>query len=204
METVLGIACEDFTILAADCATTQSILVMKQDEKKIYPIGSNIVLAVIGTSGDTSQFAEYISKNVQLYKMRNGYELSPKAAAHFTRHNLADYLRSQTPYQVNMLLGGYNKDNGGELFYMDYLASFQEVKFGAHGYGGLVSWSILDRYAKRKMTVDEAYDVLKLCVAEVQRRLIINLPNFSVMVVDKDGGRELKPITQDDLKDLNK
>lgn len=52
-------------------------------------------MGVTGTSGDTSQFAEYIGKNVQLYKMRNGYELTPSAAAHFTRHNLADYLRSQ-------------------------------------------------------------------------------------------------------------
>lgn len=51
-------------------------------------------MAVVGTEGDTHQFAEYIVKNVQLYKMRNGYELNPKAAAHFTRQNLAEYLRS--------------------------------------------------------------------------------------------------------------
>lgn len=54
------------------------------------------------------------------------------------------------------------------------------------------------------MTVEEAYRVLKLCVAEIQRRLIINLPNFYVTIVDKDGNRELKMITKDDLKDLAK
>ena len=79
-------------------------------------------MAVSGESGDTTQFAEYIAKNIALYKMRNGweikfcqkekrsppaikvlnkelmffprYELSPSAAANFTRRNLADYLRS--------------------------------------------------------------------------------------------------------------
>ena len=36
-----------------------------------------------------------MAKNVQLYKMRNGYELCPAAAAAWTRRNLADYLRSR-------------------------------------------------------------------------------------------------------------
>ena len=43
----------------------------------------------------TPQFAEFVAKNVQLYKMRNGYELCPAAAAAWTRRNLADYLRSR-------------------------------------------------------------------------------------------------------------
>lgn len=29
-------------------------------------------MAVAGEPGDTVQFAEYIAKNIQLYKMRNG------------------------------------------------------------------------------------------------------------------------------------
>jgi 20S proteasome subunit beta 4 len=55
-------------------------------------------MAVTGESGDTTQFAEYIEKNIQLYKMRNGYELSPPAAANFTRRNLADSLRSRVNF----------------------------------------------------------------------------------------------------------
>ena len=52
-------------------------------------------MSACGESGDTTQFAEFVQKNVQLYKMQNGYELSPWAAANFTRRNLADYLRSR-------------------------------------------------------------------------------------------------------------
>lgn len=64
------------------------------DESKLYKISDKLVMAISGEQGDTIQFAEYIAKNIQLYKMRNGYELSPKAAANFTRRNLADALRS--------------------------------------------------------------------------------------------------------------
>lgn len=76
------------------------------DENKIHKISDNLMIATIGESGDSIQFTEFISKNIALYKMRNGYDLSPKSAAHFTRKNLADYLRSRTPYQVNMFVAG--------------------------------------------------------------------------------------------------
>jgi hypothetical protein len=38
---------------------------------RIYLI-DRLVMATSGESGDTTQFGEYIEKNIQLYKMRNG------------------------------------------------------------------------------------------------------------------------------------
>lgn len=103
-------------------------------------------MAAIGDTGDAIQFTEYISKNLALYKMRNGYELGPKAAAHFTRRNLADYLRSRTPYHVNLLVGGYNEQEGPELHYIDYIANAKSLDYAGHGYGGIFAASIFDRY----------------------------------------------------------
>ena len=59
-------------------------------------------MAISGEQGDTIQFAEYIAKNVQLYKMRNNYELSPKEASHFTRRILADNLRTRV-FQISFI-----------------------------------------------------------------------------------------------------
>ncbi|KAG8236854.1 hypothetical protein J437_LFUL017219 [Ladona fulva] len=95
MECLIGIAFNDYVLIAADMTNAHSIMVMKDDEEKLYQISKKMVMGVSGEAGDTTQFAEYIAKNIQLYKMRNGYELSPQAAATFTRRNLADYLRSQ-------------------------------------------------------------------------------------------------------------
>lgn len=78
--------------------------------------------------------------------MRNGYELGPKAAAYFTRKNLADYLRTRYAYQVNLLVAGYDKNDGPVLSYIDYLANTLEVDHGTHGYGGFFCGSILDRH----------------------------------------------------------
>jgi len=183
----LGIACNDFVILASDMTNAHSIIVNKQDEDKMFKLSDRLLMAVTGESGDTTIFAEFIARNFQLYKMRNGYELSPPAAASFTRRQLADALRSKTPYQVNFLLAGFSERTGPELYWMDYLASMVKVPYATHGYGGMFSIGIMDRYYRADLTREEAYDVLKKCVAEIQQRLIINLPNFQVKVLDKDG-----------------
>lgn len=175
-----------------------------------------MVMAVSGEQGDTAQFSEYIAKNIQLYKMRNGYELSPKAAANFTRRNLADALRStvsnffnskaqhwfynalklfQSAYHVNILLGGYDKETGPELYFIDYLASCVKLPYASHGYGGFFSFSIMDRYHNENLTVDEAYELMKKCVKEIHQRLIINLPSFKIQVIDKNGIRDMPDIT---------
>lgn len=42
------------------------------DYDKMFKLSEKILLLCVGEAGDTVQFAEYIQKNVQLYKMRNG------------------------------------------------------------------------------------------------------------------------------------
>lgn len=74
------------------------------DSEKLYKLSSNLAMAVSGEAGDTHQFAEYIAKNIALYKIRNGYELSPAAAAHFTRHTLATHIRSRVSRTITQML----------------------------------------------------------------------------------------------------
>ena len=104
------------------------------------------MIAAVGDSGDTVQFVEFISKNILLYKMRNGYELGPKSAAHFTKKNWTDYLRTWYAYQVFLLVAGYEKTDGPQLHFMDYLANSLPVEHGAQGYGGMFCGSIFDKY----------------------------------------------------------
>ncbi len=43
---------------------------MNQDYDKTLKLSDNLLLGVCGESGDTTQFAEFIEKNVQLYKIQ--------------------------------------------------------------------------------------------------------------------------------------
>ncbi|XP_045130863.1 proteasome subunit beta type-2-like [Portunus trituberculatus] len=195
LQCLIGMKFNDFVLMATDMSQLQRIMVQKSDDDKMYQLSSHLVMAVAGEAGDTTQFAEYIAKNIQLYKMRNGYELSPSAAVHFTRHTLATHLRSREPYTVNLLMGGYDpKTEAAELFYMDFLGASVPVNFYGFGYGGMFTLSITDREYRPDMTEDEAYELMKKCISEVKRRFIVNLPKFRVRLISKDGLKDLPVI----------
>ena len=109
---------------------------MKLDDFKL--------LGQSGVGADNVAFAEYVQKNVALYKINNGLSLSTKATNNFIRGDLATALR-KGPYQTNLLLGGFDKGVGASLYYIDYMASSNKVNFGCHGYGSNFVLSILDR-----------------------------------------------------------
>ncbi|WAR24141.1 PSB2-like protein [Mya arenaria] len=75
MECLIGIQGKDFVLVACDTVSARSIVSMKQDLDKMHKLNDNLLMLVVGESGDTVQFAEYMSKNIQLYKMRNDITL---------------------------------------------------------------------------------------------------------------------------------
>jgi 20S proteasome subunit beta 4 len=140
-----------------------------KDEDKMIKINPRAAMLVTGEPGDKVQFAEYIQRNLQLYKMVNGYDLSTHAAVNYTRRELAQSLRSRQPYAVNMLVAGYDNDVGPSLFFLDYLASCVKVPFGIHGYGSYFGLSICDKYYKKDCTEAEALSLLNKIIAEVNK-----------------------------------
>jgi 20S proteasome subunit beta 4 len=94
-EVLLGITGKDFVLTAADSTSARSIVVQKRGEDKSRILNNTNVLLFSGESGDTVQFAEYIQRNIQLYKIRNGIDLGTKAIASYTRKELANSLRSR-------------------------------------------------------------------------------------------------------------
>ncbi|CAF4950049.1 unnamed protein product [Pieris macdunnoughi] len=196
LQCLLGMQCNDFSIIAADQSNTQSIIVMKDDEDKLMQVSDKLLMGVNGDPGDITQFSQYINKNMKLYSIKNGYQLDTKAAVHFTRTTMTDILRRENPFILNLLIAGYDEKEGGQLYTMDFLASCVRLPFAAHGFGGLMSISILSQYYKPSLSEVEAFEVIKLCVREIHKRLFMNLPNFGVKTVSKDGIKTLPTISQ--------
>ena len=47
------------------------------------------------------------------------------------------------------------------LYYIEYMGSMQKADYGAHGYGGCFLYSLLDRYWKAGLELDEALEIAK-------------------------------------------
>ncbi|KAK9460713.1 nucleophile aminohydrolase [Lipomyces oligophaga] len=190
MDVIIGITTKEEVIVVTSKAAVRGVSVLKTDDDKTRLLAPHALLAYTGEAGDTVQFAEYIQANMQLHEMRNGTELSPSAITSFTRNQLATSLRSRKPYQVNVLIAGYDIAEGKpELNWVDYLASRVKIPYAAHGYAAYYTLSLLDRWHRPNLTLVEGIDVAKKCVEELRRRLPIDFKGVDVKVVDKDGVR---------------
>jgi 20S proteasome subunit beta 4 len=72
------------------------------------------------------------------------------------------------------------------------MASASKLHFAAHGHASYFCMSTMDRYWKKDMTLEEGIAVLKKCLHELKTRYIVNMPQFTVKVADKDGVREIQ------------
>jgi 20S proteasome subunit beta 4 len=186
-DTLIALVGKDFVLVAADASANFSIISIKHDEDKILALDSHKLMAMNGEPGDRNQFGEYIQKNLALQAIRTGLPLTTHAAAHYVRGTLAKALR-QNPYQVNILLAGYD-DSGPQLYLMDHLSALHPMKAAAHGYGSYFIYATMDSLYREGMDFDQLMDVMNKCIAETKKRLVMNTPKFIVKVVDKDGTR---------------
>jgi 20S proteasome subunit beta 4 len=188
MDCLFGIKGKDFVVLAADGTVEFSIVKFKDTEDKIAVVDGDKLFASAGAQGERTQLMDHLEKNIHLYSIRNGFKRTTQAAANFTRGELARFLR-ENPFQVNLLIGGYDAVKGPSLYYIDHLAAMQEVSRGAHGYGAYFVLGLLDRYWKPDLTEAEAVEIVGKCIQEIRLRFLMHRNNFVVKVVDKDGTR---------------
>ncbi|KAF9652963.1 N-terminal nucleophile aminohydrolase [Thelephora ganbajun] len=193
MDSSFAITGKGYAIVAADMTVSRSIVKMQYNEDKIKVLGSHLLMAFSGEPGDTVQFAEYVERNIRLAQIRNTYPLPPPSAASWIRRELADSLRSRSPYSVNLLVAGYDlSTHEPKLYWIDYLGTMATVPFAAHGYGSYFALSLLDRYHDPEATVEEGLATLRRCIDEVSKRLVVTPGKFKVKVVDKNGVREVE------------
>lgn len=189
MESIIGLKGDGFILVAADVSSARSIVIMKDDMDKIRQLDDCKLFAAAGIPGDVTKFSEHVQKDVRLYTLRSGITMSTAAIANYTRGELARFLR-RSPFQCNILIGGYDSHPNGDgpsLYSCDYLGTLTNLTFGAEGYAQYFVLSILDRYWKKNLSLDEGLVVIRKCIAEIQKRLVISQPRFVIKVVSKDG-----------------
>ena len=154
-------------------------------------IDDNKLIGAAGPAADRVHFLEYIEKNVVLYGLRAGHKLSTHAAAQFTRNELAEALR-KGPYQVNLLIGGF--DGGGvgpSLYFLDYLGALHKVNVGAHGYASYFALSLFDRFYQRDCSLEEGMAVINKVLEELRTRFLLKIGNIKVKVANAQGITEI-------------
>jgi 20S proteasome subunit beta 4 len=149
-----------------------------------------------------------VQRNVALNEFRTGLKASTKSAACYVRSELSTALR-RNPYQVNMLIGGWDAAGAGgaaggagaagsgeaasgpSLYFIDYLGSSQKMDYACHGYASYFIFSTLDAHWRAGMSLDDALALARTCIKELATRFMIHQPVFKVKVADANGTREV-------------
>ena len=139
---------------------------------------------------DCVTFVEYIQRNLALNAFRTNLKMSTKSTASYIKTELATALR-KNPYQVNLLVAGWDKDIGTSLFFIDYLGAMAKMDFAAHGYCGYFLYSTMDSHWKPNMTEEEALGLARTCIKELATRFTIHQPNFKVKICSEAGVKEV-------------
>lgn len=149
--------------------------------------------------GDSIHFGEFIKANLHLYKYRNGRSLDTHAIGNFTRSELATALR-RGPFLTNMVIAGFDSDtNEPCVYWLDYLAMLHKVNAAGHGYGSMFIKSILDNNWHENMQEDEALQLVRTCIREIQTRFVAAPSCYVVKVVDANGVRTAASIQSEDV-----
>ncbi|XP_017047358.1 probable proteasome subunit beta type-2 [Drosophila ficusphila] len=202
METILGIKGADFVLLAADTMKAKALSPMwlDDDKSKVHRLTDHSMMSAVGDGGDCLQFTDFVLRNLDLYKVTNGYDLTIQGAVHFIRSNLSAYLRSNASYKVALLVAGFDPSSGPELHLIDPYGSSVPIRFGGYGSGINFCTPIFEEFYRPQLDKRTAYNIIQKCVVEIQKRLVINLRNFDVYIISRDGITKMDPINQVSLK----
>ncbi|KAH8267491.1 hypothetical protein KR018_008076 [Drosophila ironensis] len=199
METILAYRGQDFVMMAADTMHIKAAFIIADKNKKIHQVTSNSVMGVVGDGKSAVQFTKYILRSLRLYKISNRYDLRTKNAVHFIRKILASYAHANPLFRVAIFVAGFEPTTGPELYYLTLPGTSLEMPYGGHGLGAIFCVPILAQHYNANLNQEGVYKVFEQCVSELHKRLVINLRNFAVYVIDKRGVTEMECINLNNI-----
>ena len=186
MDCVFGIQGNDYILLAGDRASVSNSIIKLQDtDHKIMKLTDNQMIACVGEAYDKKNFSKYIKANMENYYFQNGQRLTTDETAAYIRKELAEGIRS-SPHQCNCLVAGFDTD-GPKLYWLDYLGSYAKLLKAAHGYGAYFLYGLMDNYYKKDLSLKDGEMIITKCINELKTRFSINMVDFDVFKITKDG-----------------
>jgi 20S proteasome subunit beta 4 len=188
MESVISLIGNGFGISIMDTLIFKSIFINKIDLNKFVNIGKNKFMSVSGYPGDLIQFTDFVQKTIQLYTLKNSCVLSTHSVANCLRRELSQSLRKHQ-IKINLILMGFDKFVGPSLYFLDSYGALQRLNYCAQGHCSLIIGSILDRYFRKDLSLNEAIKILIKCVNVLRIRFLIKQTYFLIKIVDSKGCR---------------
>lgn len=200
--TILGIAGEDFAVLAGDTRHTSGYSINSRHERKVFDVGDGLVMSANGFSADGQSLIARFKNQLKWYHFDHHKRLSISAAARFTQHLL--YGKRFFPYYVHTIIAGLDEDGRGAVYSFDPVGSYEREQCRAGGAAADLIMPFLDNQVNFKnqyepdsagarakpvkfLTQEEVIQLVRDAFNSATERHIHVGDGLEILVVTKDG-----------------
>lgn len=194
--TTCALTCKDGVVLAADTRASAGYFIVDRNVMKIQKIDEHLGMTIAGGVADAQNLVDLLRYNANLYRLSNKGRLIPvKSAARLCSNVL--FNQRYYPYYVQLIMAGFDKNDGGSIYNIDLFGSITSEKFISTGSGSPVAYGYLESEYKKDLSVNDAYKIAIQAIAAAIRRNSGTGDNINAVIIDKDGYRELSKEVKD-------
>jgi len=187
--TTCALSCKDGIALAADTRASAGFFIADRHVMKIQKVDKHIGMTIAGGVADAQNLVDLLRYNANIYRLSNKKPIPIKSAARLCSNVL--FNQRYYPYYVQIILAGYDVNEGPQLFNIDLFGSMTTEKFISTGSGSPVAYGFLESEYKEELTVNDGYKVAIQAIAAAIRRNSGTGDFINAVIIDKDGYREL-------------
>jgi proteasome beta subunit len=186
--TTCALTCKDGVVLAADTRASAGLFIADRHVMKIQKVDRHLGMTMAGGVADAQNVVDIMRYNANIYRLSNKELMPVKSASRLCSNVL--FNQRYFPYYVQIIVAGYDKE-GGQIYNIDLFGSITSEKFISTGSGSPVAYGYLGSEFKEGLSVNDAYKVAIRAIAAAIRRNAGTGDGINVVIIDKDGYREL-------------
>ena len=188
--TTCALTCKDGVILAADTRASAGFFIADRHVMKIQKVDRHVGMTIAGGVADAQNLVDIMRYNSNIYRLTNKDPIPIKSAARLCSNVL--FNQRYYPFFVQIILAGVDKTKEeGQIYNIDLFGSMTSEKFISTGSGSPVAYGYLETEFKENLTVNDAYKIAIQAIAAAIRRNAGTGDGINVVIIDKDGYREL-------------
>jgi proteasome beta subunit len=188
--TTCALTCKDGVVLAADTRASAGFFIADKHVMKIQKIDRHIGMTMAGGVADAQNLVDIMRYNANIYRLTDKEPIPIKSAARLCSNVL--FNQRYFPFFVQIILAGVDRTKEeGQIYNIDLFGSMTSEKFISTGSGSPVAYGYLETEFKENLTVNDAYKIAIQAIAAAIRRNAGTGDGINVVIIDKDGYREL-------------
>jgi proteasome beta subunit len=187
--TTCALTCKDGVVLAADSRASAGLFIADRHVMKIQKVDRHLGMTMAGGVADAQNVVDIMRYNANIYRLSNKELMPVKSASRLCSNVL--FNQRYFPYYVQIIVAGYDDKEGGQIYNIDLFGSITSEKFISTGSGSPVAYGYLESEFKEGLGVNDAYKVAIRAIAAAIRRNAGTGDGINVVIIDKDGYREL-------------